>query len=936
MTTFFTGTRTPQNSDWSVNSTGTGATLYAFITTGGRAEWSPLSPSKTIVYDPVSPDFSVTINGSLRTSGTWLWEVAVAFSPTNNPQDAIFAAAYRCLESDQATQRALPATITFNNVALVKTTPASIAVATASDLATVTPKLHGMIRSVTSEGGAVYRWDAVANAWVPWRSSSAYQIAPRKPANEIDPAIDWYLPPPVYPQSALAEGSPSLPIQFWLLNDGGAEWTTGDGIDLQVAVGGDLTLGYLMSGLCKCRVLGSTDPTTGVLNTSNVVTPNVNVTYTWQNTDSWLFQLINTVPTGAAIHVEVWVQYYKSQLRVPSGSLLQIIPFNIGKFAYQTPGFAGFDDWLVGLRLLPRIGGLSDTGGSAKIGDWQFSDTPANFLTSGISIPSDSERQIIVDAQARSLVSEAVGTAIDNSGTYRTEGLVGIVKTLPGVGPLSSPVSLNSTSGSISVTLVHPVAVTTSYPVIGGLTAQFNVPTVYVYLTVSGTIYRTAVAVTPGTQTINITALGTVVSSPLSATFTHTLFPISTPTIAVGSLPGTIPNGSLTCNVQYAYPTPNSAISVIEMEGAGMLRQQSEILGTLPGFWGILNPTQLRQLDTSSYTGKEWGRVIIGGVSKPFRFDPNSTVPDDNVLSLKPNDRTGAGRYVDELIASIELQGIGSLNGLTASIQSLATGVSGTDFNIVSNGATHTLNLPTVSSSNRGVLTPAMYNDLNSRQADWTAASGSPNSILNVPATFPPSTHNQDASTINSGTLDPARIPEISYTKIQNVSTTNRFIGRITAGSGKFEELTGTQATSLLDTFTSTVKGLVPASGGSSTAFLRADGVWATPAGGGGGGGGGSVPTITTISSSTNTLTITGISQIIRADCTSNNVTATLPTAVGNAGYIYWIKRVVGGSNSVTINGTSSQTIDGALTVNLTVDKEAIGVFSNGDNWEII
>lgn len=46
-------------------------------------------------------------------------------------------------------------------------------------------------------------------------------------------------------------------------------------------------------------------------------------------------------------------------------------------------------------------------------------------------------------------------------------------------------------------------------------------------------------------------------------------------------------------------------------------------------------------------------------------------------------------------------------------------------------------------------------------------------------------------------------------------------------------DLTGTQVTAMLDTF-GALKGLVPASPGGST-YLRADGTWATPAGGGGG-----------------------------------------------------------------------------------------------------
>ena len=39
-----------------------------------------------------------------------------------------------------------------------------------------------------------------------------------------------------------------------------------------------------------------------------------------------------------------------------------------------------------------------------------------------------------------------------------------------------------------------------------------------------------------------------------------------------------------------------------------------------------------------------------------------------------------------------------------------------------------------------------------------------------------------------------------------------------------------------VEQFSSVVEGVVPASGGGTTNFLRADGTWATPAGGGGSG----------------------------------------------------------------------------------------------------
>ena len=73
----------------------------------------------------------------------------------------------------------------------------------------------------------------------------------------------------------------------------------------------------------------------------------------------------------------------------------------------------------------------------------------------------------------------------------------------------------------------------------------------------------------------------------------------------------------------------------------------------------------------------------------------------------------------------------------------------------------------------------------------------------------------------------------ITYAKLQDVTATSRFLGRITAGAGDAEELTGTQATTLLDAVTSALKGLAPASGGGTTNFLRADATWAAPPGGG-------------------------------------------------------------------------------------------------------
>ena len=78
----------------------------------------------------------------------------------------------------------------------------------------------------------------------------------------------------------------------------------------------------------------------------------------------------------------------------------------------------------------------------------------------------------------------------------------------------------------------------------------------------------------------------------------------------------------------------------------------------------------------------------------------------------------------------------------------------------------------------------------------------------------------------------------VSNTKLANVASAT-IKGRASAGAGDPEDLSGTQTTALLDTFTSALKGLAPASGGGTVNFLRADGTWAAPGGGGSGAPGG-------------------------------------------------------------------------------------------------
>lgn len=85
-----------------------------------------------------------------------------------------------------------------------------------------------------------------------------------------------------------------------------------------------------------------------------------------------------------------------------------------------------------------------------------------------------------------------------------------------------------------------------------------------------------------------------------------------------------------------------------------------------------------------------------------------------------------------------------------------------------------------------------------------------------------------DITVSSSGTVWTIDNDVVTLAKLLNIAT-SRILGRVTASSGDVEELTGTQLTTLLDAFTSSLKGLAPASGGGTTTFLRADGTWAAP-----------------------------------------------------------------------------------------------------------
>lgn len=88
-----------------------------------------------------------------------------------------------------------------------------------------------------------------------------------------------------------------------------------------------------------------------------------------------------------------------------------------------------------------------------------------------------------------------------------------------------------------------------------------------------------------------------------------------------------------------------------------------------------------------------------------------------------------------------------------------------------------------------------------------------------------------DITVGSTGTTMTVDNDAITYAKMQNVVNNNRFLGRISGAGGDPEEITGTQATALLDlaSTSATTKGLVPGANSAGTgAYLRGDLTWQT------------------------------------------------------------------------------------------------------------
>lgn len=181
-----------------------------------------------------------------------------------------------------------------------------------------------------------------------------------------------------------------------------------------------------------------------------------------------------------------------------------------------------------------------------------------------------------------------------------------------------------------------------------------------------------------------------------------------------------------------------------------------------------------------------------------------------------------------------------------------------------------------------------------------------------------------NATTIANDAVTTVKILDdnVTYAKIQNVSATDRLLGRDTAGSGNVEEISLGTGLAWSGSQSITIDSTVVTETSTDTLTNKTL----------------TTPTINGVNfneeAKTTNYTITATDNVIRADASAGAFTLTLPTAASIAGRTYVIIRtdIDSSTNLLSIDGNGAETIDGITTWKLSPG-EKISVMSDGTNW---
>ena len=85
----------------------------------------------------------------------------------------------------------------------------------------------------------------------------------------------------------------------------------------------------------------------------------------------------------------------------------------------------------------------------------------------------------------------------------------------------------------------------------------------------------------------------------------------------------------------------------------------------------------------------------------------------------------------------------------------------------------------------------------------------------------------------------------------------------------------------------------------------------------------------------TTNLSLTADHTVIFADATAGDITVTLPAISGNAGRYYRVKKIDSSINTVVVDGSGAETIDGDTITSITTQYDALDFIASNSEWGI-
>lgn len=480
-------------------------------------------------------------------NGTYIWEYVLLMSDTGLIADACVVATVPGVDSDETTILTPPFTVPFvqdQHFAL------SEIVATVDDLPEAN-LLNGMRRLVDATN-TIVEWDQNLTVWstVKPQVFNTYitsVVGTYGAHQDISAVLTESI---IYPEYGLSIGETSIPVGFWLANDGSQNIVQGTRIGITVENGSEdvsYTLGIL--GGIELIFRGYVNTTTGVLDitSSDGVTDmdDINVTIPYQGKKTGLV-LPKDLQPGWAYWIDVQATITPELLnnRITQGSSLMFSCYFYADFAVWNPSGAIFGDFITAdgdrRRVFPSTGNTA----IAKAGSGNIT-LPGGGSLAFNNVGEQSVTGFTLNQSNQSVWVGVDGTCLTSSVQPNGTRLRALIGTLNGVGFATAWAGSLTLNGStqLRVTVNYPVAIRSDYPdVISGLSATLNATYVRIYVrpTTGGTIVYFDELIVPGTSqqftvgSTTSTTVGTTLPSPASTDF-GLFTPVSfTPTTVVG------------------------------------------------------------------------------------------------------------------------------------------------------------------------------------------------------------------------------------------------------------------------------------------------------------------------------------------------------------------------------------------------------------------